>query len=61
MHWDTHEFGLPKLPKNMRWYLKVDTGATNGRDFYKDNEELLLENQDQLTLSERSTMVLIAL
>ncbi|MDO5572419.1 MAG: hypothetical protein Q4G60_00400 [bacterium] len=61
MHWDTHAFGLPKLPKNMKWYLKVDTGAKNGRDFYKDQEEILLKNQDQLTVSERSTIVLIAL
>lgn len=61
MHWDIHEFGLPKLPKAMQWYIKVDTGAKNGCDFYEDGEEILLSNQEKLIVADRTTVVLIAL
>ncbi len=61
MHWDSHEFGLPKLPKTMQWYRKVDTGARDGHDFYKDGEEVLISDQENLTVMDRSIVVLIAL
>lgn len=28
MHWIPHTFALPNLPKNMRWHLIADTGAS---------------------------------
>lgn len=61
MHWDIHEFGLPKLPKTMKWYLKADTGSRSGQDYYQEGKELLLSNQEKLTVADRTTMVLIAL
>lgn len=61
MHWDIHEFGLPKLPKTMKWCLKADTGSKSGQDFYQDGEEKELANQEKLTVADRTAVVLIAL
>lgn len=61
MHWDIHEFGLPKLPKSLKWYLKADTGSRSGKDFYEDGGEVALQNQEKLIVADRTTVVLIAL
>jgi len=52
-------FGLPKLPSGMHWRLVVDTGRTSPDDFYEPGSEQLIADQSQITLVDRSMVVLI--
>jgi len=58
MHWNTHEFGLPKLPKDMKWYIKINTAKVE-KSFMADGEEIIVPNQDKLSVDERTIIVLI--
>ncbi|HKM21706.1 MAG TPA: alpha-amylase [Lachnospiraceae bacterium] len=59
MHWDVHKFGLPKLPKGMKWYLKIDTGSSDKNSFLEDGAEILLPDQENLIVTDRTIVVLI--
>lgn len=61
MHWEPHEFALPKLPKGMLWYavFNTDDDAFNG--LYKEGSELFLEDQKQYLVSSRSIVVFTGL
>ena len=54
MHWDKHEFDLPKLPMGMQWFIRLDT-AENA------NETQLqpIKNQRQYEVAARTIVVLI--
>ena len=54
MHWVSHEFVLPKLPEGIRWHAVYDTH----REGIRMNQ--VLEEQNMLTVKERSIQVLIA-
>ncbi len=58
MHWNIHEFGLPKLPKDMKWYIKINS-SDGEKSFMPDGEETILSNQEKLSVSERTIIVLI--
>ena len=52
-------FGLPKLPSGMHWRTVVDTGKASPDDFYEPGSERLIADQSQVTLVDRSMVVLI--
>ena len=52
-------FGLPLLPVGMRWRLVVDTARPSPDDFNEPGSEPLVADQSQITLTERSVIVLI--
>ena len=54
MHWLTHTFALPALPKGYGWYVKATT-----QDGIM-NEPKLLKNQRKVELKERTVAVLTA-
>ncbi len=56
MHWESHEFGLPKLPKGLRWRLQICTDDTIC-DTISDN---LQKVQDRVKVSDRSIAVLVS-
>ena len=58
MHWENHEFGLPRLPKDRRWHVVIDTslGGVNGH--YETGQEPCLEDQKTYMVKERSIAVL---
>ena len=58
MHWNIHEFGLPKLPKDMKWYIKINS-SKGEKSFMPDGEETVLTNQEKLSVDERTIIVLI--
>ena len=58
MHWDVHEFGLPKLPKGEKWYLKVITDEKANKHFIEEDLPAL-ENQEKIIVSARSVTILI--
>lgn len=59
MHWESYEFGMPKVPRNRRWHLVVDTGRPESKDFYKEGQEPELEDQMVYAAQPRSVVVLI--
>lgn len=59
MHWEAHEFGIPKVPRNRRWHLVVDTGRDETMDFVKEGQETELEDQITYAAEARSIIVLI--
>ena len=56
-HWESHEFGLPIIPKEFRWLIAADTyaGLANA-----PGDELPFYSREQITLLPRSVMILIA-
>lgn len=55
MHWEKHEFALPKLPKNMQWQMLADT-----QEFCLHKEEQPpLEDQQKAVLPPRTVHIYI--
>lgn len=59
MHWESHEFGLPRLPKKRMWYVAVDTSLGSVNGYYEAGQEPCLEDQKTYAVNERSIAVLI--
>ena len=59
MHWEKHEFAMPKLPKGRSWKVAVDTGAAEGCGIYPAGSEPVLENQRLIEIKPRTIAVLI--
>lgn len=57
MHWEPHEFDLPKLPKKMTWHLAFNTDEGERNGIYIEGEELLLPEQRRFMVSSRSIVV----
>lgn len=61
MHWEPHEFSLPKLPRGMKWHLAFNTDDGENNGIYRKGEEPVLKNQKQFAVPPRSVVVLIGL
>lgn len=61
MHWEPHEFALPKLPRGMRWHLSFNTDSAENNGIFRMGEEPVLENQKQFLAPPRSIVVFIGL
>ena len=61
MHWEPHEFALPKLPKEMLWHVAFNTDEEERNGIYKEGEELLLKEQKQFMVPARSIVVFAGL
>ena len=59
MHWEPHEFGPPRLPKNRRWHVAVDTGLGEINGYYEDDQEPVLKDQRRYLLEGRTAAVLV--
>lgn len=59
MHWEPHRFGPPRLPRDRRWYVAIDTGLDEINGYYEPGQEPILEDQRQYVLEGRSAVVLI--
>ena len=57
MHWEPHEFSLPKLPKGMLWHVAFNTDEAEKNGIYKEGEELLVKEQRQFMIPARSIVV----
>ncbi len=60
MHWEMHGFELPELPEDKNWYIVVNTDMESPEDIWEKGEEKRLENQNELLVGSRSTVILIA-
>lgn len=61
MHWEPHEFALPKLPKGMLWHVAFNTDDDAENGIYEEGNELFLENQKQYLVYARSIVVFAGL
>lgn len=59
MHWEPHEFALPKLPKKLKWHLSFNTDERELNGIYEDGKEPLLEQQKQFMVPSRTIVVFI--
>lgn len=59
MHWEPHEFSLPKLPKGQFWHVAVNTDAKEKGGFYPKGKEIFLEKQKLYMVTPRTIMVFI--
>jgi glycogen operon protein len=59
MHWDGHVFQLPRLPVGRRWRRFVDTSRPPGKEIVKPGKEVLLRDQEQMTVGPRSVVILV--
>lgn len=61
MHWEPHEFALPKLPKGMKWHLAFNTDDKDRNGIYEEGKEPCLEQQKQFLVPARTIVVFIGL
>jgi glycogen operon protein len=59
MHWQGHDFGLPRLPGNLRWRLFTDTSLPPPNEICEPGAEKQLANQEQVRIGPRSVVVLV--
>ncbi len=58
MHWEEHEFALPRLPDGLHWYLETNTNEKEG--FCEDDKERVpLQDQRKVMAAGRSIVILI--
>ena len=57
MHWEPREFGLPHLPKGLKWHLAADTAREPGEVFLPEGKETPLKDQKKWMAEGRSIVV----
>ena len=57
MHWEAHEFELPIIPEGKVWHLYSDTNITGEGNC--TDEDVVLGNQQNLFVPERSIIIII--
>ncbi len=58
MHWEAHDFALPKPEKGYRWHLCIDTDRHDINGFYQEGSEKDIGNQRGYRVKARSIVVL---
>ena len=59
MHWEAHHFEIPSLPPGMQWQVFANTGCTPPEDIWEPGNELLLTNQSEILVGDRSVVILL--
>jgi len=59
MHWEPLTFEIPQLPDEKQWHLFADTGLTSVQKSWKPGTEMVLENQFEQELCDRSVLILV--
>ncbi|MBP0038125.1 MAG: glycogen debranching protein GlgX [Roseofilum sp. SBFL] len=59
MHWEPLTFEIPQLPDEKQWHLFADTGLTSVQKSWKPGTEMVLENQFEQELGDRSVLILV--
>ena len=58
MHWEPHEFALPKLPKGMQWHIAIRSDEEKG-GIYPEGTEPLLTEQKKYMIPSRTIIVFL--
>ncbi len=59
MHWEPHQFSLPKLPKTMKWFLAFNTDDKAANGYYEPGLEPEITGQKEFMVPPRSILVFI--
>ncbi len=59
MHWEDEAFGLPPLPRPLRWHLFADTNRPSPDDICTVGAERPLPNQTHIHVGARSVVILV--
>lgn len=59
MHWGSHTFGLPRLPRGMGWHVALNSDAEERNGIYPEGEEPAVENPKACEISPYSIVVFI--
>lgn len=59
MHWEPHEFEIPRLTRRRQWYRFLDTAKPSPRDITQLGHEVYLKDQRHYTVQARSVVVLV--
>jgi glycogen operon protein len=59
MHWESHAFQLPRLPKGRQWRLFADTGLPSPHEICEPGQERLLPDPDHYLISARCVIILV--
>ena len=59
MHWESHGFTLPDIPRDKKWYMFSNTNFDEKINNFEQKEDILLENQKNILVSERSIIILV--
>jgi isoamylase len=59
MHWDAHNFELPRLTRGRSWHRFVDTGQSPSREISTIGNEPRLRKQKSYTLQARTVVILV--
>ncbi len=59
-YWKPVKFKLPELPRNKKWFLKINTASVSPIDILDNGQEIELGNQRIFNLLPRSTLILLA-
>lgn len=58
MHWEPHMFGLPHLPKGVKWRVICNTGDPDAADLLTDGTGKVPKNQMMLAVPPRGIVIL---
>jgi glycogen operon protein len=59
MHWEAHDFELPRLPKDLSWHVFANTDMKPPSDIALPGREVIVENQAKFLVGARSVVVLV--
>jgi glycogen operon protein len=59
MYWDGLEIEIPGLPQGVKWHISVNTDMPSPQDIHEPGKEPVLENQHNMIIGPRSTVVLV--
>ena len=57
MHWEPHEFALPKLPARFAWHVAVNTSLSEVNGIYPEGKEPKLKDQKRFMVTPRTIVV----
>ena len=60
MHWEMHGYELPNLPRGKEWHIAVNTGIESPEDIWSNGSEPEVEDQNEVLVSPRSIILLVA-
>jgi glycogen operon protein len=59
MHWESHSFELPRLPRSRRWHTFANTSMPSPHEIVSPGQEQALGEQRHFLVGERSVVILV--
>jgi glycogen operon protein len=59
MHWERHEFEIPRLPDGMIWHLFTNTALPSPEEICEPGSEPPLHDLHSYVLEERTVLILV--